>query len=387
MRRHLFAQSAHVANAARRWCISGATVACATSNSAAASVVDRLVAERIATPDAPPLDGLWRELSNGMKLVDAFNHRTMRRRHTSVASMLQFLADHNVLLHSLYRFDDGAKAWNVSKSDFARLCLTGETLLRAEAAQRLHRTFPSLQTDELVALTAEATCAERLVTWYDDHVMKSICRPKAARRAAPPTDDMKVRAVYATLAELNWFVIKTKATDRTHNNALFPPSDALILHVLAAHVVEATLAGLTTEMFLPAVAAAKQRWENHRLSLASQFLAPPRRSKRHDLLIEPLSVPVTLEGSGEDAAPSEVVAQRAEATPPPAEPLGPKLHSAPLAPLRTPQTPTLNWSKLARRHLKASATFESQPQSATLHVAPTPRLAEAAPSGKVDHIG
>ncbi len=71
---------------------------------------------------------------------------------------------------------------------------------------------------------------------------------------------------------------------------------------------------MTLEPLLPCVADAKLRWGNQQLSLASQFVAPARRSKWLDLSTSPLQrVPSsdTVESeSGEEAAspPSKPVA-------------------------------------------------------------------------------
>jgi len=93
------------------------------------------------------------------------------------------------------------------------------------------------------------------------------------RRASPPTSLQKASMLKAVVCELFWFCERTRANDRTHNNALFPPSDVLILHVLAAHVVEALSGEMVFSQIEPIASAARQRaWPRFSESQVHQVL-------------------------------------------------------------------------------------------------------------------
>jgi hypothetical protein len=293
---------------------------------------------------AQPVDRLWFDLSNSMKLVDDFNHRREQRRHTSCASMLTFLADHNVLMHSAYYFDQSKRAWCVTP-EFARLCLAGESLLRAEVSRRLANVFPELSYDELLALVSAASERENLLRASRCLRLECISRPWTLRRQHPLTEDMLIRSLYAVLAELNWFVVKTKATDRTHNNALFPPSDALILHVLSSHLVESILAQRPISLFLGELPALKERWSNPMRGRPERFLAAPRRSKRLDIT----TCPLAFEGPDVPCDPQRT--SKFVASPHLACAAGPTLAGSPVHPITTGVAPKLNWARFDRLRL------------------------------------
>lgn len=82
----------------------------------------------------------------------------------------------------------------------------------------------------------------------------------------------KASMLCAVLGELRWFGARTRPTHRTHNNAIFPPSDVLILHVLATHLVECLPAEMLLMALEPHLAAIQSQWQNFPMSLPTQLL-------------------------------------------------------------------------------------------------------------------
>lgn len=108
------------------------------------------------------------------------------------------------------------------------------------------------------------------------------------------TPHQKGSMVCALVGELRWFGSRTRATHRTHNNAIFPPSDVLILHVLATHVVECVPAEMLFSLVQPSLEEVKQRWVNFSTSLPCQLEKrfTPSRS-RYRLSWTPCERPTT----------------------------------------------------------------------------------------------
>jgi hypothetical protein len=111
-----------------------------------------------------------------------------------------------------------------------------------------------------------------LANLYDLADLGRLVHPRAARELHPLSAQQKASLLLAIVAELRWFVARTKATDRTHNNALFPPSDVLVLHVLASHCVEAICGELVYGTLKPRLTALRTRWRNFDASLVSQLV-------------------------------------------------------------------------------------------------------------------
>lgn len=300
--------------------------------------------QRLSDRALPPMEirQLWTYQSTAHRLVEEFNVGPMSQRYARVAEMLRFLSDHNVLVHSLLRHgppgpqppptegnvilaggekrrpptarrrsDSAALTVRVSP-EFRRLALVGESLYRSETTLRVARLFPLCSADLLVqmqqvlcepgnlALLFDGLSAHTLGTPPSSDSCSAVVSGVAATQSwfgsLKGADDAKALFVYSTIAELNWFVVKTKATDRTHNNALFPPSDALILHVLAAHTVECLLSFLLVDQLLAVAQSLRQggQWQNHTLSLPQQLKRDSRthatrgiRSRRLDVNIVP----------------------------------------------------------------------------------------------------
>jgi hypothetical protein len=289
---------------------------------------------RIQDASLPPFaaKSLWPLLSSHFKLIDEFNVAGHTRRLARVGTMLRFLRDHNVLLHAALRHDAAGAAWHVTP-EFGRLAVVGEALLRDEVATRLNKLLPDASLGELCAMRDACTAPAAVVALYDAINMNRLLLPAAARRKLPPTAEQKATLLYAALAELHWFVVKTKATDRTHNNALFPPSDALILHVLSAHVVESVCADSVYVVLQPLLDDCRRRWANYGLSTVGQFKAVPRLSAVHDLAATARTCDVS-------AAPKD--GERPTAT------LQREVPSRGC--LRSAAVPTLQWSTLERRN-------------------------------------
>lgn len=83
--------------------------------------------------------------------------------------------------------------------------------------------------------------------------------------------DEKASMLCAIVGELRWFSCRTRPTHRTHNNAIFPPSDVLILHVLATHVVESIPAEMIVSLVQPSLEMLTRRWPCIGVSLPSQL--------------------------------------------------------------------------------------------------------------------
>ncbi|RNF08744.1 RNA editing complex protein MP44 [Trypanosoma rangeli] len=237
-----------------------------------------LLKSRLASPTEPlPANHIYATIANPCRLIDEFNFAKTTRRMDRLRISLGFLRRHNVLLHGLLFHVKESKTWNTT-AGFGRLALFGESLLRHEVRVRTLRLFPSIDSPTYAALTAVMLNEDALCTLFDRLGMKSLvgAKPEGKDRDWSLTKEQRSNMLCAIVGEMSWFTARTKATDRTHNNALFPPSDALILHVLCCHLLESLPAELIYALVEPSVHRLKKVWVNEPMSLPSQLHLRPR---------------------------------------------------------------------------------------------------------------
>lgn len=215
---------------------------------------------------------MWGRFALRHKLLPEFvSHKSSRRRARTHLT-LRFLHEHNVLLHSPLRAFNGQRGLRITP-EFSRLALFGERLLRAEVNARLVKAMPRATASELASLLSAVVRRDTICAFYDKLELNGIIsRAKDTSGRVKPTPVEKASMYFAIIAELHWMVVKTKATDRTHNNALFPPSDALVIHVLSAHCVESMMVELIHFAVYPAVRRVLPAWRNVTESLPAQVL-------------------------------------------------------------------------------------------------------------------
>lgn len=256
---------------------------------------------RLGSPSAPlPSNQVYAKLVNPCRLVDEFNFAKTSKRLARQHAAFRFLRRHNVLMHGLLFYVQHTETWNTTQ-EFARLSLVGESVIRAEVRGRLLKLFPDMSHDAFATCAAELTSCSSLASLFDalrlDQIVgakpppresgstdagrdgtKHTERAKAAQTRAKVTldDDAKCAMLCAVVGEMHWFAARTKATDRTHNNALFPPSDVLILHVLCTHLLECVPAELIFGKLQPMIQHLRSVWVNEPMSLPSQLLLKPR---------------------------------------------------------------------------------------------------------------
>jgi hypothetical protein len=242
------------------------------------------LAHRLTNSHTPlRVKDVWSELSNPTRLVDELCSNS---RLGNLSTTMRFLCNHNVLLHSLLRFHASTNTWNVT-GEFGRTSFVGECLLRSEATSRLVKLIPDVEYDILRQMVDAAMSPKSLSGFYDVLCLNRLLEP-AGRRKVKVTEAHKTRLVLAALGEMHWFSVKTKATDRTHNNALFPPSDVLILHVLCCHCVEVTIVELLMSVIRPALRQlVKRAWTNFHTSTPEQLRLKPRTIGKMSLNLEP----------------------------------------------------------------------------------------------------
>lgn len=242
--------------------------------------LSKLVAERISSSTQPvPLNEVWRNLSlNPERLLAEFASTKTSRRLGHLSASLEFLKRHNVIMHSTFFYNALGRQWQVSR-DFTRVALVGETILRNELTLRALTFLPNLDEGMLATLVAETLSATNLARFYD-RVNLNRLLPSNRRNCKLNTRE-KASLLAAILGELNWFVSRTRATNRTHNNALFPPSDVLILNVLSSHSVESLLTEILHSYFEPLMARMRGIWKNFPESTPQQLFLKPRT--RHAL--------------------------------------------------------------------------------------------------------
>ncbi|KAH9593078.1 hypothetical protein LSM04_000072 [Trypanosoma melophagium] len=239
----------------------------------------RLIKDRLTSATEPlPANQVYATIANPCRLIDEFTHAKTTRRLARLRTSLGFLRRHNVLLHSLLFYVKESKTWNTT-GEFGRLALFGESLLKHEVRTRTLRLFPSIDAENYASLTAAMTSEDALCELFDQLLMQSLVGAKpenVKNRSWKLTKEQKCNMLCAVVGEMSWFAARTKATDRTHNNALFPPSDALILHVLSCHVLECFPAELIYTVVEPRIHRIKEVWVNEPMSIPSQLRLKPR---------------------------------------------------------------------------------------------------------------
>eukprot|EP00759_Apiculatamorpha_spiralis_P028008 PhF_6_TR30587/c0_g1_i2/m.44997 len=184
------------------------------------------------------LTNLWHYLHFDAALIREFDVKRDSTRRARIHDTIKFLHEHNVLLYSPYRWSE-EKFW-VRTVDFAKCFLAGETVVRAAVIDRLARIFPNATADELHATTEVIMDIPAMSALYDVFQLNALL-PHPQRREHKVSPQMKRAMVLAMCGEMNWFVAKSRATDRSFNNTLFPPSDTLVVHVLCHHTIESLL--------------------------------------------------------------------------------------------------------------------------------------------------
>ena len=124
--------------------------------------------------------------------------------------------------------------------DFGKCLLAGEAVVRGAVVDRVARLFPGATAGEMAALCEVIMDIPAMAALYDVLQLNAFL-PAPQRRQHKLTGQMKRASVLAMCGEMNWFVAKSRATDRAFNNTLFPPSDTLVVHVLCHHAVETML--------------------------------------------------------------------------------------------------------------------------------------------------
>ncbi|KAG5501385.1 hypothetical protein JKF63_03197 [Porcisia hertigi] len=256
-----------------------------------------LLIERLCSPTQPlPAKDLYDELANRSRLVEEFHFSKTSRRRTRQRLALQFLRRYNVLLHGLLFYSEGTRTWNTT-TEFHRLSILGESVLLTEVRTRLLKLFPAMPYAAYVQSLPHMVGEEALAAAFDRYEMQNIVgiRPPDKRHGAPLTQMQKSHMLCAVIAEMYWFTARTKPTDLTHNNALFPPSDVLILHVLSTHLLESVPAELIYNVLEPIVKDIKRVWVNEPMSLPSQLRLTPRTIGALSLNAVPLAPSPTVE--------------------------------------------------------------------------------------------
>lgn len=237
-----------------------------------------LLTQRLCSPTTPlPARGVYDVLTHRSRIVEEFHFAKTPRRLSHQRVALTFLRRYNVLLHSLLFFVPQSQTWNTTP-EFQRLALFGESILAAEVRGRLLKLFPDVSYPVLVQTLQHLVGEEGLCAAFDRFDMTAIvgAKPPHARQLRSITPEQKCHMLCAVIGEMYWFVARTRPTDRTHNNALFPPSDVLILHVLCSHLLECIPAELIYHVVEPVVGDVRRVWVNEPMSLPSQLRLVPR---------------------------------------------------------------------------------------------------------------
>lgn len=237
-----------------------------------------MLRQRLCSPTHPlPTRSVYDELTNRSRVVEDLHFSKTSRRLARQRLALSFLRRYNVLLHGLLFFSENTQTWNTTP-EFQRLALFGESILSAEVRGRLLKLFPNIPYSVLVQSLPPIVGEEGLSRAFDRYDMKAIvgARPQKKRCRIAFTSEQKSHMLCAVVAEMYWFVARTRPTDRTHNNALFPPSDVLILHVLSSHLLECIPAELIYRFVEPIMADVRRVWVNEPMSVPSQLRLIPR---------------------------------------------------------------------------------------------------------------
>ncbi|KAG8347067.1 hypothetical protein TRVL_02113 [Trypanosoma vivax] len=165
-------------------------------------------------------------------------------------------------------------------------------ILKTEVRGRLLRLFPVIDAATFAAVSSSVVSESALCALFDSLSMKSLvgAKPDGPDRGWSLTARQRSNMLCAIVGEMSWFAARTRAMDRTHNNALFPPSDALILHVLCCHVLESIPAELLYAVIEPKVRRIKEVWVNQPMSLPEQLRLKPRTIGALSLSLQPCSI-------------------------------------------------------------------------------------------------
>lgn len=288
-----------------------------------------------------PWNQIYLQTCNPFRLVKELHHTHFSRRRAKLVSGLKFLRTHNVLLHGLLFFVPQTETWNTT-GEFSRLRQYGEAHLHAEVKTRLLKLLPDLPHDVYVELLADHLFTEEMLSKiFDSLEMEKIvgsrpirpskfrikkkaitdanscdskthsnfsaedeCRikqlqsqRKTYRQHYALTPHQKASMLCAVVGELKWFCARTKPTHRTHNNAIFPPSDVLILHVLAAHVTECIPSEMINSALWPHLFKLRVGWRNFSTSLPDQIKSHVPRGSGYQLPLSACATPDQKESS------------------------------------------------------------------------------------------
>lgn len=257
------------------------------------AVLFDMLAQRLCSPTNPlPARGVYDVLANRSRIVAEFHYAKTPKRLSRQRVALAFLRRYNVLLHSLLFFSNNSQTWNITP-EFHRLALLGESVLTNEVRGRLLKLFPDMAYTTLVQILQHLLAEKGLCAAFDRFHLTEVvgAKPSIARQLRSITAEQKCHMLCAVIGEMYWFVARTRPTDRTHNNALFPPSDVLILNVLCSHLLECIPAELIYHIVEPVVAEMKGVWVNEPMSLPAQLRLTPRTIGALSLNTVPLPRP------------------------------------------------------------------------------------------------
>ena len=200
-----------------------------------------MICRHITSPEkyASVVTNMWHFLHYDVALIKDFDVKKDSRRRQRLHDTIKFLHQHNVILYSIYRWSEAKKHW-ARPVDFAKCLLAGEAIVRSSIIDRISRIFQKASAAEISSLTEVIMDTPAMSALYDA-LQINVLLPYPQRRANKPTPLMKRSLLLAMCGEMNWFVGKSRATDRAFNNALFPPSDTLVVHVLCHHAIESIL--------------------------------------------------------------------------------------------------------------------------------------------------
>ncbi|KNH09560.1 RNA editing complex protein MP44 [Perkinsela sp. CCAP 1560/4] len=200
-----------------------------------------LICRHITSPEkyADIITNMWHFLHYDVSLIRDFDVKKDSKRRHRLHDTIKFLHQHNVILYSVYRWVEAKKHW-ARPLDFSKCLLAGEAVVRASVVDRISRIFQKGSASEISALTEVIMDVPAMSELFDT-LQLNVLFPYPQRRHHKLTPAMKRAALLAMCGEMNWFVAKSRATDRAFNNALFPPSDTLVVHVLCHHAIESVL--------------------------------------------------------------------------------------------------------------------------------------------------
>ncbi|CAD2215378.1 hypothetical protein ADEAN_000283300 [Angomonas deanei] len=265
----------------------------ATSNQSARIQLELI--KRLCDGKAPlPIRDTYFELVNKNRVLLELFHGKRSKRLASHTRCLSFLRRHNVLMHSLLFYVSETQTWNVT-DEFDHLSLLGKYILHSELNTRVLKLLPTVPDVLFNEWTAKCADTVTVSSHFDELNMQTLfgARPSPQRDTDfPPVKPKEKHQMFlAILGELHWFVARTKATDRSHNNALFPPSDVLVLHVLCAHLLECLISEIIYTDLEPILEDIKCSWVNATMSLPRQLKLAPKCLGVHSLNTIPFPHP------------------------------------------------------------------------------------------------